>query len=157
MSKAKLYLGRAGQMVVMSEFLDRGYNVAVPEVDAGDHIFVVKDDSGEFTRIQVKTSRSKTTNHGAITQYNVRLSQLKLPIVPEIWYIFVQRVANKWCDYIIISREQLFEYYENEGIGSPSNGKLNLPIKHKDNQVICSGINLTKHVNDWSKWPSLIL
>lgn len=36
-----LYVGRAGQMAAMAEFLLRGYNVAVPEVDVGDDIFVV--------------------------------------------------------------------------------------------------------------------
>ena len=38
-------------MAVMSEFLDRGYNVAVPEVDIGDDIFVVHDGSGVYRRI----------------------------------------------------------------------------------------------------------
>lgn len=33
--KANLYVGRAGQMAVISEFLIRGWNVAVPEVDIG--------------------------------------------------------------------------------------------------------------------------
>lgn len=50
-----LYLGRAGQMAVMAEFLVRGYNVAIPEVDIGDDIFVVRDDDGEYSRIQVKS------------------------------------------------------------------------------------------------------
>ena len=36
--KANLYVGRAGQMVVISEFLIRGWNVAVPEVDVGDDL-----------------------------------------------------------------------------------------------------------------------
>ncbi|MEN9611893.1 MAG: hypothetical protein RLZZ628_2707 [Bacteroidota bacterium] len=30
--KFNLYLGKAGQLVVMSEFLARGWNVATPEV-----------------------------------------------------------------------------------------------------------------------------
>jgi hypothetical protein len=34
------YVGRAGQLAVMAEFLLRGYNVAIPEVDEGDDIFV---------------------------------------------------------------------------------------------------------------------
>ena len=29
----------------MSEFLTRGWNVAIPEVDIGDNIFVVQDDN----------------------------------------------------------------------------------------------------------------
>ena len=59
-----LYIGRAGQMAVMSEFLCRGYNVAIPEVDVGDDIFVVRDLDGAFSRIQVKTSISVKTKGG---------------------------------------------------------------------------------------------
>ena len=40
MSRQSLYSGRAGQMAVMAEFLIRGYNVAIPEVDVGDDIFL---------------------------------------------------------------------------------------------------------------------
>ena len=36
------YVGRAGQLAVMSEFLLRGYNVAIPEVDEGDDVLVVR-------------------------------------------------------------------------------------------------------------------
>ena len=43
-------------MAVMAEFLARGYNVAVPEVDRGDDLFVVRDDNGELSRIQVKSA-----------------------------------------------------------------------------------------------------
>lgn len=38
--KQNLYVGRAGQMAVMAEFLLRGWNVALPEVDIGEDIFV---------------------------------------------------------------------------------------------------------------------
>ena len=31
--KFNLYVGKAGQLYVMSEFLMRGWNVAMPEVD----------------------------------------------------------------------------------------------------------------------------
>ena len=53
-----LYLGKAGHLTVMSEFLTRGWNVAIPEVDVGDDIFVVQDDNGTLRRVQVKTSTS---------------------------------------------------------------------------------------------------
>ena len=32
----KSHLGKAGQLAAMAEFLLRGYNVAIPEVDVGD-------------------------------------------------------------------------------------------------------------------------
>ena len=51
-----LYLGKAGEFLVMSHFLMRGWNVAVPEVDRGDDIFVIEDTEGIYYRIQVKTA-----------------------------------------------------------------------------------------------------
>ena len=39
----KNYVGKGGHLAVMGEFLLRGYNVAMPEVDVGDDIFVVHD------------------------------------------------------------------------------------------------------------------
>src|SRR5687768_8786775 len=49
-----LYKGASGQMAVLSEFLYRLMNVAVPEVDVGDDIFVVKEQDEAVTRVQVK-------------------------------------------------------------------------------------------------------
>ena len=50
-NKFNLYIGKAGHLAVMSEFLMRGWNVATPEVDIGDDIFFVLleaiDDCGE--------------------------------------------------------------------------------------------------------------
>ena len=57
--KSNLYIGRAGQLLVMSEFLLRGWNAALPEVDVGDDVFVVKDEDGTLFRIQVKTAGEK--------------------------------------------------------------------------------------------------
>ena len=53
-NKSNLYIGRAGQLAVMSEFLLRGWNAALPEVDVGDDVFVVKDKGGDLFRIQAR-------------------------------------------------------------------------------------------------------
>lgn len=47
-SRRDLYVGRAGQLAVMAELLLRGYNVAIPEVDVGDDVFVVRDRDGDL-------------------------------------------------------------------------------------------------------------
>jgi len=39
------YLGKAGHLKVMSEFLMLGWNVAIPEVNIDDDIFVVQDET----------------------------------------------------------------------------------------------------------------
>ena len=54
-----LHVGKAGQLAVMSEFALRGYNVAIPEIDTGDDVFVVNDQKGAMSRIQVKTANPK--------------------------------------------------------------------------------------------------
>jgi len=50
------HLGMAGHFAAMSEFLYRGYNVAVPSVDVGDDVYVVEDGAGTMWRLQVKTA-----------------------------------------------------------------------------------------------------
>ena len=49
------HLGRAGQFAAMAEILARGWNVAIPEVDTGDDVFVAQDDGARLTRVQLKT------------------------------------------------------------------------------------------------------
>ena len=49
-----LYTGRAGQLVVMAELLLRGWNVAMPEVDVGDDVFVVEDATRRLLCVQVQ-------------------------------------------------------------------------------------------------------
>jgi hypothetical protein len=46
-----LYLGKTWHLAVMSEFLILGWNVAIPEADIGDDIFVVQDDMGTLNRV----------------------------------------------------------------------------------------------------------
>jgi uncharacterized protein YuzE len=67
--KTNLYIGKAGQFAAMSEFLMRGWNVAVPEVDIGDDIFVVRDENGEFVRVQVKTATAQARSKSFSAQF----------------------------------------------------------------------------------------
>jgi hypothetical protein len=64
-SRQHLYTGKSGQLAVMAELVSRGYNVAVPEVDIGDDIFVVRDRDGQLSRVQVKTANAKEGPMGA--------------------------------------------------------------------------------------------
>ena len=157
MSKiANLYRGRAGQMAVMSEFLDRGYNVAVPEVDVGDDIFVVRDSSGEYWRIQVKASNATRTRKGTSARYSLRFSQLAQPTVPETWYVFIQRSPDRWHDYLLIRRPELYDYHEALGMGSRNEeGYVSLYVRSEGTRTYCSGVDLSDHVNDWSAWPPI--
>jgi len=110
--RANLYIGKAGQMAVMSEFLARGWNVAVPEVDVGDNIFVVRDSDGNLSRIQVKTGSAKEIRNGYSTQFSVPLQQLTFPVSPELTYIFAVRRNQLWESFVVIDRASLNREYQ---------------------------------------------
>ncbi len=146
------YVGNAGQLVVMAEFLLRGYNVAMPEVDVGDDIFVVKHRGGQLWRIQVKTAVGKQRTYGYSGQFAITLSQLENPRDPDLHYVFALRKADQW-DFLAVPRETLLTAHRDEGIGSVSGGNVILTLRFRETEVVCSGRNLQPYRNNWEAWP----
>ena len=143
-------------MAVMAEFLIRGYNVAIPEVDVGDDIFVVKDSNGDYSRVQVKTALALKTRGGYSARYAIRFSQLETQRIPETWYVFVNRFKARWSSFVVISRQALYDLYDLHNIGSLSaNGLLSLYFAYTSNSVICSGQDLSSYLNNWHGWPPI--
>ncbi|HRI64733.1 MAG TPA: hypothetical protein PK156_10840 [Polyangium sp.] len=161
MSKQHAYTGRAGQFAVMAEFIIRGYNVAMPEIDIGDDIFVVKDSTGDLSRIQVKTAigKAQKTPGCCSAQFNIGYSHLKTARKPEITYVFVARIADRWSEFVVIPRQELYSLRELKKVGSltPSQktGKQNLVVTlaFKPDDVICSKQSLQQYRNCWDAWP----
>ena len=101
----------AGHYAAMSEFLLRGYNVAIPSVDVGDDVIVVDDRRGTLWRVQVKAgeSRSATTDSSPKTvHYNLSRKQLKERKASELWFIFMVRWEQRWR-FILVPRSKLEE------------------------------------------------
>src|SRR3954471_24145345 len=136
--KQNLYVGRAGQMAVMAELLWRGWNVALPEVDVGEDVFVVKDESGELWRVQVKTATAKQRQTGYSAQFNVSLRQLETIRTPDLVYIFAIRGPESWESFIVIDRSMLYREHELHKIGSVSQGNLVLRFSQDDSTLRCS-------------------
>jgi hypothetical protein len=156
MNQDHLYLGKAGQAYVMSQFLVRGWNVAVPEVDIGDDMFVVRDAVGDFSRIQVKTANIVKRKSGYSAQFSVPIPQLEKSPFPELTYCFVLRAENDWQGIVIISRMELLNLYDLSDIGSRHNDVLMLYFSLKDNKLSCSKVDLTHFLNDFSRFPKLV-
>lgn len=152
--RSHLYLGKAGQFAVMSELLCRRWNVAVPEVDIGDDIFVVRDANGEFVRVQVKTSNLTKRNDGFSVQFNLSFLQLKRDFTPELVYIFAIREQQKqWAGHIVISRTDLFNLHQNsEASQKGDNVTLYFSFK-KDGQISCWGYDFTPYWNNFELFP----
>jgi len=157
-----LYTGRAGQAFVMAEFAIRGYNVAVPEIDRGDDLFVVHDTSGAFWRVQVKTANAKVLAKGGFrAQFRVRLSQLQTPYTPDLTYVFATRVAGRWADCVVIPRDKLYALHSVDGVGTLAGGYVVLGLSYRAavgqaGASLESGTtDLSPLLGDFSWWPAI--
>ena len=137
----------------MSEFLTRGWNVAIPEVDIGDDIFVVQDDNGTLRRVQVKTSTSTIRQASFSGQFNVPLNQLKNIASIRVHYVFIVRHINQWTKPVIIRQDYLLDHWQNDKIGSLHEGSLNLYFSYLNDGVECSGLDLSRYVGDFTDFP----
>jgi hypothetical protein len=157
MSKRKnLYVGRAGQMAVMAELLWRGWNVALPEVDVGEDLLVVKDDSGDLWRIQVKTATAQPQQDGYSAQFRVALRQLRTPRTPDLVYVFATRSPAGWEPFVIIDRQTLRTEYEISGAGSVSGEHVIFRLVSSPSSLLCTRRDFQRYRNDWSRWPLLL-
>lgn len=139
----------------MAEFLSRGYNVAVPEVDVGDDLFVVRDADGELSRVQVKTSNARSTAAGHVATFKVPLRQLKTPHRPDMNYVFAVRLDERWTDFVLVDRATLYELHEVHGLGSVVREHLLLEMTFSAGALRCQAQSLQRFRNDWSRWPTI--
>ena len=148
-----LYLGRAGQLTAMSEFLVRGWNVAVPEVDVGDDIFVIRDRDGKLFRIQVKTAAAKPRKYGLSAVFAVPARQLFAPIFPELTYVFAIRHQERWASFLVVGRKQLYDEHRLFKVGSrASDENVVFYIAISGEKVTCSDRDFSDYLNNWTRW-----
>ena len=148
------YIGKAGQLFAMSEFLMRGWNVAIPEVDRGEDIFVVQDSDGTLRRVQVKSSQAKLNKRGYYVQFNIPYRQIVTELTPDIYFILLVRYENKWQDILLISRERL-EYELSTG-QTMDTAKATLHIRFNAGKVTCRKKDFTKYRNEFTDFPIIV-
>lgn len=153
--KFNQYLGKAGHLNVMSEFLVLGWNVAIPEVDIGDDIFVVQDDNGTLRRVQVKTSTSTVRKDSFSGQFNVSVKNLRNFSNILVHYIFLVRHNDEWSKPILIRQDYLLDHFENKKVGSEVKGNIIFYFSYTLGNVECSGIDFTKYINDFTDFPKI--
>ncbi len=150
-------LRSAGQLAAMSELLDRGCNVAIPEVD---RILAFQDEEPGVTEIQVLTCKGVAGKEEVryTAQVHVPLEQLKLP--SDLYYVFAIRAKEAWSDFIIISREQL-DSLRVKDVGTEyvkeDDGKeyLTLTFTFSKDDVRTSGESFQAYRNVWTILPPL--
>ena len=147
------YIGKAGHLVIMSEFLIRGWNVAMPEVDIGDDIFVVEDENGEMKRVQVKTSSIKARKKTYSAQYQIPVKQLQNISGSPIYYIFIARKNDFWTKPLIIKQLQLLDHFQKNNADFHHKDYITLYFSYSENKVACSGQDFTKYIADYTDFP----
>ena len=153
---ANLYRGRAGQLAVMSELLWRGWNVAIPQVDVGDDIFVVEDERGTFYHVQVKTATGTDRSYGCSGQYTFPTGQLRTPQTPDLIYVLTVRFQGEWADYLVLSRRTLLSQHETANVGTVSESGVTLTVQFRPQGVTSSGSDLSTFHNNWDRFfPSI--
>ena len=148
--KFNLYLGKAGQFFIMSEFLARGWNTCTPDVDVGDDVLVLEDRKGEFKRVQVKTATATQQKNGYSVQFNIPIKQLSTRITPEIHYAFMIRHDDKWVNTMIIKRKTLFDIYELTHINPAEDGNWVLSLSFKENEMMYEKVDFSSFIDDFS-------
>lgn len=154
MSRRNLFTGRSGQLALMAEFLIRELNVAIPEVDVGDDIVVVRDDDDIITRVQVKTANANRSRNGHFSaQFNVPLRQLELG--PRgLVYAFVVRHRQRWEEFVILRRSILYELKTRYGLGSEDGkGSLVLALSFSPRDILSKGLSLQAFRSRFEPWP----
>lgn len=139
----------------MSEFLMLGWNVAIPEVDIGDDIFVVQDDNGTLRRVQVKTSTSTHRKNGFSGQFSVSVKNLRNISNILVHYIFLVRQNDEWTKPIIIRQDYLLDYFENNKVGTETKGNIIFYFSYINEKVVCSGHDFTKFFKDFTDFPKI--
>jgi hypothetical protein len=150
----------------MSEFLYRRINVAIPEVDVGDDVFVVKGSSAEVIRIQVKAATAKEQEGSFAASVNVPEAQLQVPQDdPPLVFVFpIRRKEGKegrWSDFIVIRRDTLFVLYDKKQAGTRYvDSKTNKPsVRFRivlTDTTAKSGpgeVNVQAFRDAWDPWP----
>lgn len=141
---------------MMSEFLMLGWNVAIPEVDIGDDIFVVQDLEGILRKVQVKTSASTKRKKAEFSaQFSVSAKNLKDILAISVHYVFVVRHQNKWYRPVIILQDDLLKYFEENNVGSESKGIINFRFSYKESKVMCSGQDFTRYVDNFNDFTKI--
>ena len=143
----------------MAECLIRGFNVAVPEVDIGDDLFVINDRSGNYRRIQVKTVTAIRRQAGYSAQFQVPLAQLEQVFTPDLIYVFVARFHSGWGPFIVLQRDTLAGLHQLRALGSrqKNDTMLQLYLSYStDGSVRCSGQSLTAFISQFTDLPDLL-
>ena len=152
--KQSLYLGKAGHLVVMAEFLLRGWNVAIPEVDVGDDVYVVEDGRGSLKELQVKTVTASMHKNGFgfSGKFTLKNDQLLGPSSSRS-FVFIVRHSDQWSPPVIIAQATLRDELDRLGMVLRPGKSLNLTLRFQHDKVHFRDLDWSSRLKDFTDFP----
>jgi hypothetical protein len=153
------YVGKAGQFAVMAELAFRGYNVAIPEIDVGDDVFVLNDQNVQLTRIQVKTStgRKQPRDGSYRCQFLIKLAHVHAAAMYAVHYVLAGRCGKRWR-FLVLDRAVLSELISSGWGTQATRGTHMLSVVFIDSDQARTSTrddatDLSRHLGNWRAWP----
>ena len=141
------YIGRAGEYLVCSELLFRGYNASIMSVDTGVDIVATKDN--HLYGVQVKTARLNKFNTYV---FDVRKVSFERHNSGGTFYIFVL-YSEKKTNYLILPYLEIEKKVHEGTILEVGHGlRYRINIKLRNNNVYLGTLDneMNYYLNNWS-------
>lgn len=144
-TKSTQHIGTAGEHLVISELLFKGFNANRMSVDKGIDIVAIKDD--RLYNIQVKTSNEK--NGLYVSDINVNSYQKHN--FTNTFYIFVLRDKEKKTNFLILPYTDIKKNIDQKNMKVINHGKrYRANIRLRNNRFYLGKDNdLTYYNNNW--------
>lgn len=141
------FIGKAGEHLVCSELLFRGYNASIMSVDVGMDITATKDN--KLFSIQVKTSNLNQYNNYV---FDVRKVSFEKDHSGNVFYVFVLKGENA-NNYLVLPRIIMEQKVHEKAILEINNGKsYRVNIRMRENEIFLGNKNheMGYYKNNWS-------
>lgn len=140
------FIGKAGEHLVCSELLFRGFNASIMSVDTGVDIVATREN--HLYGIQVKTARlNKFKNYN----FDIRKVSFERNSTGSIYYIFVL-YSEKKCNYLILPFFEIEKLVHEKAILEVGHGlRYRVNIKIRNNKVYLGTLdnNMDYFLNNW--------
>ena len=141
------YTGKAGEHLVCSELLFRGFNASIMSVDVGMDIIATKEN--KLFSIQVKTANISALN---VYNFDVRKVSFERHDSGNIYYVFVLR-GQKESNYLILPYHEMEKKVHEGSILYVENGKkYRVVIKFREGNIYLGNMQneVNYYLNSWN-------
>ena len=141
------YTGKAGEHLVCSELLFRGFNASIMSVDVGMDIIATKDN--KLFSIQVKTAN---LNRFEAYVFDVRKVSFERHNSGNIYYVFVLRGESK-NDFLILPLHEMEKKVHEKAILEVGHGnRYRVNIKFRNDTVYLGTMahDMNYYLNSWA-------